>query len=280
MLVQAQPEYALLFEPIRAYYQTMIEAGITDWRPYITFPPGFGRRIASPGTGVTKAQRAAFKAQRVAFTHVFDGSMAARETGQRGMSHTSVAEVAKAEALVVKMVRGLMSLRWMIEEFQPRHTFVIIRNPQDAIASQVRVNALRGTPKDPEQLSIFWAKHPEITPFTPKSGVEWLALWWAASYHAALSAPKPHPWSLVRYEDLVGDAEAVQRLIFDPLDLKPGPLEMRNFVHTPSFQTKHGRPTKMWTPKAGRRRLTVADVAAIDEVLERFPLLKGTYAPH
>ena len=251
MLTAALPGHALLFEPIRAYYLTMARAGIVEWRPYIT------------AASATEAERAAFQ-------EVFSGGMVYRDA----VAHTSHGAVVDAEALVIKMVRGLMSLRWMVDEFRPRHTFVIMRHPCAAIASQLRVGAIPGTPKDPKGLDTFWAQHPELERFVPQTDVEWLATWWAASYYAALSTPKPHPWTFLRYEDLVDDPYAVQAYVFKPLGLEPP--KIRELVSKPSQQTKRDTGS-VWQSKAWTHRVSPQQSQEIWGVIERFPGLMDFY---
>lgn len=250
MLATGLPHYALLFEPIRAYYETMKKAGVIQWRPYIT------------AQNMTPQQY-------MAFHSVLSGDMCRTETAR--IARTDCDAVLRSSGLVVKFVRGLMSLRWLADTYKPRHVFVIMRHPCEAVASQLRVKAVQGTPKHMSELREFFRHHPEVERFEPRSGVEWLATYWAASYYVALSTSRPHPWTFVKYEDLVGSGEAVQRQIFDPLGETPPHLD--DLVTHPSDQTKRA-VGKTWLPQfygADHDR-------EVWRVVERFPGLAAYYA--
>lgn len=250
--------HPLLFEPIRAYYGTMRDAGITQWRPYIT------EGNATP-------------AQRAAFRKVFTGEMAQRE---HDIAHTDRAAVGAADALVIKMVRGLCSLRWMVDTFEPRHTFVLLRNPFDAIDSQLRrPKVLQGTPQHKSELSTFFARHPEVPAYEPQTGVEWLATYWAIGYYAAADIDHPRVTAL-RYEDLVGNITAVREQVFEPLGESLPHKRLLELVSTPSMQTKRptGFPNRSWVPVPAKERvLSRGQRREIRDVVERFPGLREIY---
>jgi len=238
--------YELAFEPIRVYFKTVAKAGILQWRPYMT------KATATP-------------AQRRVFRMFLDGSICSKER----LSRTNCARVLQADKIVVKFVRGLMSLRWMCETYPIRHAFVIIRDPLTSVASQMRRNAIRGTPMVNKELQVFKKLHPEIkVNRIPRStGVQWLTLWWAASYHAALSTPEPHPWTLVRYEDLYADDQARDQL-FATLGEQPRPYQPEK----PSVTMFEGHVRDEW-----RDALTPKQVKEVREVVSHFPLLDRMY---
>lgn len=255
MLTRALPKHALLFEPIRQHYPTMGTAVGDLWRPYIT---------AENSAGATLLERT--------FRSVFDGTFVNANT----VAHTDKEAVLAADALVVKMVRGLCSLRWMADTFKPRHTFVVMRHPCMAIASQFRVGAVPGTPKQRWQLDSFFDHHPEIQPFLPKTDAAWFAIYWAMGYYVALSTPRPHPWTLLKYEELVGNPEQVQASVFGELGEFPEGLE--ELVKRPSFQTKRPTPgNHVWVP--GTSPLSTQQASEVWGVIERFPGLEEHYAP-
>jgi len=198
MIVSTLPCYALAFEPLRAYLGSIHDAGLVQWRPYLT-------------------AETATEAQRAVFTRVLDGTICRTDA----LPRTDRRAVLDAHGLVVKFVRVLMSLRWLCDTYPIRHAFIVIRHPLSAIASQVRKNAAPGTPQVYAELADFARHHPEIDVGGLVEPEEWLAMWWAASYYAALTTPKPHPWTLVRHEDLCADAGAIQSQVFDVLDATP-----------------------------------------------------------
>lgn len=252
MLTRGLPHYALLFEPIRAYYLTMQRAGVVQWRPYITDDNADEKVLE-------------------AFRQVLSGRMVERDT----LARTDAQAVRHAQGLVVKLVRGLMCLRWLVDTFEPRHTFVIIRHPCAAISSQLRVDAAKGTPLDAEELDAFFARHPEVEPFVPRGPVTRLAFWWAASYQEALSTPKPHPWTLLRYEDLHNNPRGVERAVFGNLGVVSH-VPYRDLTEKLSMTSRQwSDPIVMppWQAYLGERaRLVWA-------VVERFDTLRGLYAP-
>lgn len=263
-------EYELLFEPIRAYYAPFNRYGdgeLTRWRPCI--------QDALPGSIAHQT-----------FAGMFDGSMAQQNAM---MAHTDIPAVREARALVVKMVRGLCSLPWIHREFQPRYTFVLIRNPVDAIDSQLRRNALQGTPQHHRELRSFFEQHPEVKPFMPRSGVEWLATYWAMGYYAALKGlPKKGPgaqtWALVRYEDLLPSPSgydgvwAVFAMLHEQIDDKL----LAELATTPSVQTKRATDVMsgsmgVWAP-AHSRVITRGQEEEVWHIVSRFPGLVNYYA--
>lgn len=198
MIVGGLDDYALAFEPIRAMLPSMHAAGIVQWRPYLT-----GRTVT--------------KLQRITMRRVLDGTICQTDP----LPRTDRRAVLAAKSIVVKFVRGLMSLRWLCNTHPIRHAFVIIRHPCAAVASQIRKEAMRGTPMVMSELATFAKHHPEIDLGSIVHPEQWLALWWAASYYTALSTRRPHPWTLVRYEDLCESASAIQQKVFEPLKEAP-----------------------------------------------------------
>lgn len=248
MLANGLPGYAGVFEPIRAYFKTMSDAGITQWRPYITTDNATPQKLLAMDDALT-------------------GNICRKEKLMR----TDRDAVLAAEGVVVKFVRGLMSLGWIMKTFPIRHTFVIQRHPCAAIASQLRVGAVKGTPKTMDELEPFFEHHPEIERFEPKSDVEWLATWWAASYYAAFNQAKPRPWTLLKYELLCQSPGTVRRDVFGPL--KETPEDSFKLVSTLSSTAKSwstGEPTP-WKDYLGARASEVWDVT------ERFPLITVGY---
>lgn len=263
-------EYELLFEPIRAYYAPFASyrepSELVRWRPCI-----------DQGGPATVEHRA--------FASIFDGSIA---NLNRDIAHTDLAKVREAPALVVKMVRGLCSLPWMHRQFEPRYTFVLIRNPVDAIDSQLRRNALPGTPQHHRELRSFFEQHPEVKPFIPRSGVEWLATYWAMGYYAALKGlprkgPGAHTWALVRYEDLLPSPSgydgiwAVFAMLGEHLDDKL----IAELATRPSVQTKRATDSMsgsmgVWAP-ARSRVITRGQEEEVWHTVARFPGLINHY---
>ena len=192
---------------------------------------------------------------------------------QRRMTHTSMQHVQQASGLVVKFVRGLMSARWMCERFPIRHAYIIIRNPIDTVSSQLCVGAARETPT--KGFAAFRAAYPEVSFPDPKTDAEVLATWWACSYYAALSAPQPHPWTLLRYEDLVQNADRALEAIFKPLGVE-APSAAREFWSTPS---RTSRPWSAPNQPSGHsaHSLSSKDRAAVLSVVLRFGLFEDVY---
>lgn len=249
MLANGLEGYAGVFEPIRAYFETMKSAGITQWRPYITTDNATPEKL---------------RAMEIALT----GDICRRERLMR----TDRAAVLAASGVVVKFVRGLMSLGWVMKTFPIRHTFIIRRHPCAAISSQIRVAAMRGTPQKMAELEPFFEHHPEIERFEPQSDVEWLATWWAASYYAAFNQAKPRPWTVLRYELLCQDPAAVMRDVFKPLGEAPeDPLGLVTKLSSTAKPWSTGEPTP-W-------REFLGDEAAksVWGITERFPLVTVGY---
>ena len=214
MLVGALAGYALAFEPLRAYLPSVKAAGLLSWRPYLT-----AESVTAP--------------QREVMGRILDGSICRTDE----LPRTDGRSVLTARGVVVKFVRGLMSLRWLCDAFPIRHTFVIVRHPCGATASQFWRQAASGTPMKTSELAAFARHHPEIDISGIHEPEEWFALWWGASYYAALKTPEPHPWTLVRYEDLCRSADVIQEQVFEPLDESPRALEALRLA--PSMTSGH-----------------------------------------
>jgi len=249
MLAKGIDGYELVFEPIRAYLPTMANSGITQWRPYIT---------ASSAT----------RSHVDAFSRVLSGDVCRTDE----LSRTDANKVLLANGLVVKFVRGLMSLRWMVDRFSPRAAFVIRRHPCSAIASQLRVDAPKGTPVGMHCFQEFLGRHQNISIREPRTDAQWLALWYAASYYAALSTPMPHPWHVVKYEDLCAGPESVMKRIFIPLGESPkdvGALFSKLSMTSREWST--GKPT-------GWKKFMGHHAADVWEVCSWFPGVTDGYA--
>lgn len=247
----------IVFEPIRSYYPSVRAAGIERWRPYIT------RESATPEQ-----------------TAIVRDMLSGRICSYERLFRTNAEAVLVSPALVTKFVRGLCSLRWIVDTFEPQRTFVIARNPADAVSSQLRVGAAVGTPTDPVELEAFFARHPEVEPFEPRDVVEWLATYWAISYHAAFSTSRPHPWTFLRYEDLVGNSAAVLGRVIQPLMAGVTPIapdRLRELVERPSSQTKRdeGIRSRRWSPLDYDR----SAVRSVWGVVERFDTVRRLYEP-
>lgn len=175
------PGYAMLFEPLRPHYESA-RGLAASWRP------GPSRKARRP-------------LQRMLMAHP-DFCRRDKHSGMFGTPERGV---------VVKFVRA-GRLMPMICAMPIRAGFVIVRDPIDAIASQLRVRAHeKGTPMHPGAIRSVVLQHPELTPVVASlhSPAEWLTAWWCVTY-----LDIPNAAHVVRYERLVDDPDAELERIF------------------------------------------------------------------
>jgi len=142
---------------------------------------------------------------------------------------------------VAKFVNANMMLRWMMDAF-PVSGVLMIRHPCAVVASQLQHGAWEHLTKEnvtiPEGLFERYDHLPEVF-----SGIqtqeELLAFEWALQTYVPLSSPRPHPWFLVTYEELVSNGASIIEGLFGALD-RSVPEEAYDRLHTPSATASAG----------------------------------------
>jgi hypothetical protein len=127
--------------------------------------------------------------------------------------HLPVRNLLSLERYIVKFIRGNLLLYWLLREFQLKGV-LILRHPCAVVASQMHFawkNALQWRTRwvpfleryDPSLLKVVDSL---------RTDEEVLAMDWAVTNLVPLRQPKPHPWLLVAYEDLVSSIKEWERL--------------------------------------------------------------------
>lgn len=136
---------------------------------------------------------------------------------------------------VAKFVNANMMLRWMMDTF-PVSGVLMIRHPCAVVASQLQHGAWSHVTKEnitiPEKLFERYDHLPDV--FSEiQTHEEILAFEWALQTYVPLSSPRPHPWSLVTYEELVSEGRTTVESLFEALG-RPVPGKAYDQLRTPS----------------------------------------------
>jgi len=136
---------------------------------------------------------------------------------------------------LAKFVNANMMLRWMMEAF-PVSGVLMIRHPCAVVASQLHHGAWEHVTKEnvtiPEGLFERYDHLPSV--FSEiETHEEILAFEWALQTYVPLSSPRPHPWFLLPYEELVSNGASVIEDLFGALG-RSVPEEAYDQLHTPS----------------------------------------------
>ncbi len=154
-------------------------------------------------------------------------------------------EFVRNRKLVVKFTRALRMLRWMSEEFNPRHVVVIIRHPCAVVRSMMNHGGWDPTRHEdrdfqarrvlldplPSRLRKAFASHLE----EPLKPVEMMTHLWAIDYHVALiDQGLPSNATLVTYEELVADGPRVMDRLRASLGIRDGEDRLKSGLDVPA----------------------------------------------
>ncbi len=245
MLAQ-MPGYAMLFEPIRPGYPCVAEHLGDAWRP-------------GPSPRAHEA-----------LTRMLTGAEEFQGTTRSGAGLHGVPTI----GVVGKFVRAGRLLP-VLCRMPIRGTYVIVRDPCDAVNSQLRVGAHeKGTPMDIKAMAHVIAEHPHIRGAVSRleGAVEWLAAWWCVTY---LAVPRLDPslFTLVRYERLVAAPDDELDLLFAAVGAeRPRGIDPRR----PSLRAKEWagirrgqtRTEHLMSGRQRRRILRVVSDFGLDQLLE------------
>lgn len=129
--------------------------------------------------------------------------------GPKKLKNLPVQNLLHFQRYVVKFIRGNLLLHWLLTEFGLKGV-LIIRHPCAVVASQMHFawqDALRWR----ERFIPFFEQHePSLLKVVRSisTNEEVLALDWAVTNLFPLRQPRPHPWLLVTYEELLEDSSA------------------------------------------------------------------------
>jgi hypothetical protein len=113
---------------------------------------------------------------------------------------------------------------------------LMIRHPCAVVASQLQHGAWKHVTKEnvtiPEALFERYNHLPEVFSEV-QTHEEILAFEWALQTYVPLSSPRPHPWCLVTYEELVSEGRTTLRALFEALG-RSVPEKAYAQLHAPS----------------------------------------------
>jgi hypothetical protein len=130
-------------------------------------------------------------------------------------SQITLRQALNTRYLVVKLVRGNLLLEWIVRNFKTRLPALVIRHPCAVIASQLSKGwtpSLRVLLSNPYLDNLQQIKSRCESLNQPE---ELLALAWCLKYHAPLAIPKPYPFIIVCYENLVRNGhKEIEKLFY------------------------------------------------------------------
>jgi hypothetical protein len=157
-----------------------------------------------------------------------------------------------------------------MEEF-PVSGVLMIRHPCGVIASQLNHGAWDHVTKENMKIPpMLFERHPHLSEVFDdiESHEEVLAFEWALQTYIPLNAPRPHPWFLTTYEDLVVNGPSTIEAMFEYLG-RGVPEEASDQLNTPSatassrLKRSDGRDQlRTW-----RERLTAEQIRRILDVV-------------
>ena len=209
-LIETLPEYKSIFEPFHKEWFPQVKQLSLSPRPYLE-------------------PNAENKPLKEYLKQVFTGQIISREP-LFPLTPTAIYKRLLATKILVKFIRANRLLPWIVNNFQVRGTYFMIRHPCATIASQLETG-VRGyfTPKDvplPKEIVLREASQiPQIREnewlmkklYTIKTQEEVLAAIWGLDNYVPLSYLSEHPdaWYTVVYEKLITDFDEEIKRIFD-----------------------------------------------------------------
>jgi hypothetical protein len=130
-----------------------------------------------------------------------------------GLSNLPLRNLFQFRRYVVKFIRGNLLLYWLLQSSGVKGV-LIIRHPCAVVASQMHFawqNAIRWRER---WIPLFERHEPSLVKLVRSitTDEEVLALDWAVTNLLPLKQPRPHPWLLVAYEEMLEDSAAWKKM--------------------------------------------------------------------
>jgi len=157
-----------------------------------------------------------------------------------------------ATKLIVKSVNLTRLLPWIAKRYKLKHTFFVVRHPCAVINSQLRtgffgyrsetkphVNILPTFETIMDEIKDIKTLNEQLANVVSsiKTKEELLAVVWCLDNLIPLSYPKPYPWTLVIYEQLIKHSDVEIKRIFDAVG-EDIPKSAYSHLNAPSFSTR------------------------------------------
>jgi len=135
---------------------------------------------------------------------------------------SEVLNLHKTRTWIIKFCRANALLPWLTERFQIRTPILLLRHPCAVVASKLNfpdwpLHRRFETPNT--RYNEVYDEYRHILN-NVSSEEEHLAAEWCMEYKLTLSRPKPHPWIVVTYEDLIVDGARELDRIYRALNLQ------------------------------------------------------------
>lgn len=200
----ALPGYCLLWEPLQPFYSDPLETA--DGAPafYVTTNCVLREHFKNITAGKVRISK-------------YLGKLG----GLRYLVSEAFRRVSHFQRLVVKFVYCNLLLHWILKEFELKGV-LLLRHPCAVVSSQMHHKFYGQGTGEPKTLDhIRRHRLPIYEQFAPafakvirsiQTDEELLALEWCIRTIVPLQQPKPHPWFLTTYEDLIESTEEWERL--------------------------------------------------------------------
>lgn len=273
-LIETLPGYKSIFEPFHRDWFPQVKRVNLSPRPYLE-PDAENKHL------------------KEYLKQVFTGQIISRNPAF-SVTPTTIYKRLSATKILVKFIRANRLLPWIVNNFQVRGTYLVLRHPCATIASQLETG-VRGyfIPKEiplPKEIVLREASQiPQIKENdwlmkklrTIKTQEEVLAAIWSLDNYIPLSylSKNPDAWYTVVYEKLITDFDKEIRRVFDYIH-EEVPDEVYEKFKKPS-KTTHDK-SYLGTPKQllkWKKKLSERQVENILKVVHWFGLDFYTEAP-
>lgn len=190
------PDSCILFEPLHLKQVPEAEAAGFSWRTFV-----------APGEQWPQGE--------IFLKRIFKGEIVNGWTTKE----MSIQEAYQAKRMIIKFVRANRLLPWICQKFEVPAPILLLRHPCAVVASQLNAgwkNVSRPAP--PQYLDKYPVFQAALS--QAKGDEECLAALWALDQLPPLVHPKPHPWMVVTYEELLLRPEATLLRILKKWDLE------------------------------------------------------------
>lgn len=196
-----------------------------------------------------------------------------RDPLARGAAAISARMPARSETVVVKTIYATFSLEWLVARYHPR-VIAMQRNPLNVVSSwrELRI-PLFDLATRPAIRTRYVEPLGIDAPGANASDVARIAWHVGLLTHVIAQAVDQHPeWCFVTHEDLCQDPATTIRAVCEQVGLTWSD-DVNRFLQESNRPGEGLAPVRVATqePTRWRERLSVAEIAEIEAVLQRFP---------
>lgn len=243
LVCAAVPRSAMLFEPLHIGNVPAAAAAGFTWRTYMkpdeVWPEG-----------------------KAFLRQALEGKVINRHTA----SHIPLSRVVRPRLWVTKFIHANLLLGWLAKQFPIRAPALIIRHPCATVASRAGQGwkPLTHAPRIPKFLAACPQFEPVLDGLTTVD--EFRAALWCIDYYVPLSMPKPYPFHLVTYEQLVREGEKTLSELCQRWDIDISPAAQKQLSIASQTTKKNAAISTGKDPLARWKALLSAE--QIDRILQ------------